>query len=136
MTNLNQQQEDDTATNRSTEDIASTSSSVVEEKEEENKEKDEDEYDDDTNMNTADVIAPQYQPILCLGDDEDEDDDGYTGKPRRQMLGYAAYHGPKFIPAEIKDNVEHFLASNPMPGFVQKFFGTVFLGRDDVSGYQ
>ena len=136
MTNLNQQQEDDNATNNSTEkcfeDIASSSSSSIVEEQKQKNEKGDDEYDD-MNMTTADVIAPQYQPILCLGDEDDEEDD-YTGKPRRQMLGYAAYHGPKFIPAEIKDNMEHFLANNPMPGFVQKFFGRVFLGRDDVSG--
>ena len=51
---------------------------------------------------------PKYQPILATGSDDDE------GKPRlRKMLGFAAHHGSKLIPAEIKDNVEHFLANTP-----------------------
>jgi len=43
---------------------------------------------------------PEYEPILATDDDEDA--------PRRNMLGYAAYHGPRWIPAEIKDNIEHW----------------------------
>lgn len=56
---------------------------------------------------TPTVQQPQYQPILASGDDEEEEE-----KPRN-MLGYAAYHGPRFVPAEVKDNVEHFMASTP-----------------------
>jgi hypothetical protein len=74
-------------------------------------------------MDTVGVIAPKYQAILCSGDDEDDE-------PPRRMLGYAAYRGPKFIPAEVKDNVEHFLANNRMPTFLQKWFGDAFLGNN------
>lgn len=45
---------------------------------------------------------PEYQAIIATGEDDD-----VTARPRR-MMGFAAYHGPKFIPAEIKDNYEHW----------------------------
>ena len=48
------------------------------------------------------AYQPKYQAILATGEDDDE------FAPPRQMLGFAAYHGPKFIPAEIKDNIEHW----------------------------
>lgn len=67
----------------------------------------------------ANVLAPQYNPILCTGDDDDDE-------PRR-MLGYAAYHGRRYVPAEVKDNLEHFFANNPMPAFLKRF-GEALLG--------
>jgi hypothetical protein len=61
-----------------------------------------------TGENIPTVRQPRYQLILATGSDDEE------GQPRlRKMLGFAAHHGSKLIPAEIKDNVEHFLANTP-----------------------
>lgn len=48
------------------------------------------------------AYQPKYQAIQATGEDDD------VTAPRRNMLGFAAYHGPRFIPAEIKDNLEHW----------------------------
>lgn len=61
--------------------------------------------------NIPTVRPPKYQPILATGSDDEEEE---VGKPRlRRMMGFAAHHGSRLIPAEIKDNVEHFLANTP-----------------------
>jgi len=64
-------------------------------------------YETNSGHNPPGVKNPKYQAILSTGSDDERD------KPRR-MMGYAAYHGPKWIPAEIKDNIEHFFATTPM----------------------
>lgn len=74
----------------------------------------------------SNVLAPKYLPILCS--DEDDEDDNNDATTRRNMLGYAAYHGPSYIPAEVKDNLEHFLANHPLPPFIQRWIGGTILG--------
>lgn len=79
--------------------------------------------DDDADIFDGCCMAPRYQPILSCGDDEEDGD--------RVMMGYSAYHGNSFLPPEVKDNVEHFLANNQLPSFLQKFVGKVVLGREE-----
>jgi hypothetical protein len=64
--------------------------------------------EDDSHM----VDRAQYQPILAMDDDDEED----APKRQRVMLGYNAYHGPyaRWLPAEIIDNIEHFYNNNPL----------------------
>ena len=57
------------------------------------------------------VSRPKYEAILATDDFDDDTED--KPKKERFMLGYSAYHGSSLIPAEVRDNWEHFVANTP-----------------------
>jgi hypothetical protein len=60
------------------------------------------------------TIRPKYEPILACDDDDDDEEEEGSPPKMRNMLGYAAHHGgPRFLPPEIKDNIDHFLTNTP-----------------------